>query len=80
MCSRVLCSMCSDFSTSCVRYFFRENHRPAWRNGLARWTSNPKVVGSNPTVGVLRKTKNPTKRVDTKARFLNWLSFRGAIG
>ena len=25
---------------------------PAWRNGLARWTSNPKVVGSNPTVGV----------------------------
>ena len=24
---------------------------PAWRNGLARWTSNPKVVGSNPTVG-----------------------------
>ena len=25
--------------------------KPAWRNGLARWTSNPKVVGSNPTVG-----------------------------
>ena len=25
---------------------------PAWRNGLARWTSNPKVVGSTPTVGV----------------------------
>ena len=24
---------------------------PAWRNGLARWTSNPKVVGSTPTVG-----------------------------
>ena len=22
-----------------------------WRNGLARWTSNPKVVGSTPTVG-----------------------------
>ena len=20
-------------------------HIPAWRNGLARWTSNPKVVG-----------------------------------
>ena len=27
--------------------------KPAWRNGLARWTSNPKVVGSTPTVGVL---------------------------
>ena len=26
-------------------------HMPAWRNGLARWTSNPKVVGSTPTVG-----------------------------
>ena len=25
--------------------------KPAWRNGLARWTSNPKVVGSSPTVG-----------------------------
>ena len=24
---------------------------PAWRNGLARWTSNPKVVGSSPNVG-----------------------------
>ena len=24
---------------------------PAWRNGLARWASNPKVVGSTPTVG-----------------------------
>ena len=24
---------------------------PAWRNGLARWTSNPKVVGSTPTLG-----------------------------
>ena len=24
---------------------------PAWRNGLPRWTSNPKVVGSTPTVG-----------------------------
>ena len=24
---------------------------PAWRNGLARWTSNPKVVSSTPTVG-----------------------------
>ena len=22
-----------------------------WRNGLARWTSNPKDVGSTPTVG-----------------------------
>ena len=24
---------------------------PAWRNRLARWTSNPKVVGSIATVG-----------------------------
>ena len=24
---------------------------PAWRNGLARWTSNPKVVGSTPALG-----------------------------
>ena len=23
---------------------------PAWRNGLARWASNPKFVGSTPTV------------------------------
>ena len=36
---------------------FGKNHQPAWRNGLARWTSNPKVVGSNPTVGVLKKQK-----------------------
>ena len=26
---------------------------PAWRNGLARLTSNPKGVGSTPTVGVI---------------------------
>ena len=26
-------------------------HIPAWHNGPARWTSNPKFVGSNPTVG-----------------------------
>ena len=31
------------------------NDMPAWRNGLARWTSNPKVVGSNPTVGAFWK-------------------------
>ena len=24
---------------------------PAWRNGEVRWTSTPKVVGLNPTVG-----------------------------
>ena len=24
---------------------------PAWRNGQVRWTSNPKIVGLNPTVG-----------------------------
>lgn len=26
---------------------------PLWRNGLARWTSNSEVVGSNPISGVL---------------------------
>ena len=26
-------------------------YMPAWRNGLARWTSSPKVVCLNPTVG-----------------------------
>ena len=26
---------------------------PPWRNGLACWTSNSKVVGSSPTGGVL---------------------------
>ena len=26
-------------------------HMPAWRNRLTHWTSNPKVVGSTPTVG-----------------------------
>ena len=26
---------------------------PLWRNGLAHWTSNSKVVGSSPTRGVL---------------------------
>ena len=35
--------------------FFAEMRKPAWRNGLARWTSNPKVVGSNPTVGAFWK-------------------------
>ena len=30
---------------------FTNDDKPAWRNGLARWTSNPKVVGSTPTVG-----------------------------
>ena len=36
---------------------FTKMHKPAWRNGLARWTSNPKVVGSTPTVGVLLQVK-----------------------
>ncbi len=26
--------------------------QPSWRNGLAHWTSNSKVVGSSPTEGV----------------------------
>ena len=25
--------------------------KPSWRNGLARWTSNSKVVGSSPIEG-----------------------------
>ena len=25
--------------------------RPPWRNGIAHWTSNSKVVGSSPTGG-----------------------------
>ena len=33
--------------------YFAEMRKPAWRNGLARWTSNPKVVGSTPTVGAI---------------------------
>ena len=44
--------------------YFIENHKPAWRNGLARWTSNPKVVGSNPTVGVLNQLLN-SKQIQT---------------
>ena len=39
---------------------FTKMHKPAWRNGLARWTSNPKVVGSNPTVGDFERTENFT--------------------
>ena len=39
---------------------FTKIHKPAWRNGLARWTSNPKVVGSNPTVGAFERTENFT--------------------
>ena len=35
-----------------------------WRNGLARWTSNSKVVGSSPTRDVFllitQKTTDPT--------------------
>ena len=27
--------------------------QPLWRNGLAHWTSNSKVVGSSPTRGVV---------------------------
>ena len=38
-------------------YIFFGKGKPAWRNGLARWTSNPKVVGSTPTVGVLLQVK-----------------------
>ena len=34
------------FSTSCLS-------QPLWRNGLAHWTSNSKVVGSSPTRGVV---------------------------
>ena len=61
--------------------------KPAWRNGLARWTFNPKVVGSNPTVGVLQKTLKtsrirPGKRSKIRLQFDLAIDrgFRGAIG
>ena len=66
---------------------FCEMRKPAWRNGLARWTSNPKVVGSNPTVGVLRKIlKIPWIRPGKRSKIRLQLElaihrgFRGAIG
>ena len=31
--------------------FFVMHMKPPWRNGLACWTSNLKVVGSSPTGG-----------------------------
>ena len=31
--------------------FLPKNKKPPWRNGLACWTSNSKVVGSSPTGG-----------------------------
>ena len=30
----------------------KTSNKPPWRNGLARWTSNSKVVGSSPIGGV----------------------------
>ena len=39
--------------------------KPPWRNGLACWTSNSKVVGSSPTGGGVFLSTN----------FLNQLSF-----
>lgn len=29
----------------------RDGGEPSWRNWIARWTSNPKVVGSSPAGG-----------------------------
>ena len=47
-------------------FLIQQKHKPAWRNGLARWTSNPKVVGSNPTVGAFeRKIENSVKKNKT---------------
>ena len=37
--------------------------KPAWRNGLARWTSNPKVVGSTPTVGAFFRGKQEDRKL-----------------
>ena len=31
--------------------FFLMHMKPPWRNGLACWTSNSKIVGSSPTGG-----------------------------
>ena len=40
------------FRTTCRQKFaFPLDVRPPWRNGLACWTSNSKVVGSSPTGG-----------------------------
>ena len=61
------------------------------RNGLARWTSNPKVVGSNPTVGVFcdysdrYKMKSfaqftPTVHLFNYDLHRHVRCFRGAIG
>ena len=39
---------CSKYSLSSQK----TSTKPPWRNGLARWTSNSKVVGSSPIGGV----------------------------
>ena len=69
-----------------------ESTKPAWRNGLARWTSNPKVVGSTPTVGVIfciagyvLCSSNNSGRIIGVVQFMMTffqleISFRGAIG
>ena len=36
-----------------VKFSPRFLSQPLWRNGLAHWTSNSKVVGSSPTRGVV---------------------------
>ena len=41
-------------------------HKPAWRNGLARWTSNPKVVGSNPTVGAFEEKIEKSRKKNAR--------------
>ena len=40
--------------------------KPPWRNGLACWTSNSKVVGSSPTGGgVFLSTNFPLSLIET---------------
>ena len=34
-----------------LKSYHASAHMPAWRNGPARWSSNPKVVGSTPGLG-----------------------------
>ena len=41
-----------------IRVSKESSQMPLWRNGLACWTSNSKVVGSSPTRGGVILTKS----------------------
>ena len=45
--------LCCHNPTGICNHAFLTNNQPLWRNGLARWTSNSKVVGSTPISGVV---------------------------